>query len=100
MKTENFKVYSNGHCKCSKIKPDQTSIIKILECSKKKPQKNNLVIIARNKWLIRNKLSYPENLELANLCLMIKNGELIRAFYSNELSHVIKKQNYLINILN
>lgn len=100
MNTDNFKVYSNGHCKSLKIKPDQDSIIKVLKCSKKKPQKNNVVIIARHKWLIRNRLCLPENLELANLCLMIKNGELIRAFYSNELSHVIKKQNYLINILN
>lgn len=100
MKTDNFRVYSNGHCKCSTVKPDQASILKILECSKKKPQNNNVVIIARHRWLIRIKFSLPENLELANLCLMIKIGELIRAFYSNELSHVIKKQNYLINILN
>ena len=56
--------------------------------------------MARYEWLKRHRLSYPVDMELPNLCLTIREGKLIRAFYSNVLTHVIKKQNYYIQILN
>lgn len=100
METKQFSTNSNGHCRASKVIPDQKSIQMILEASKKKPQKGNSVIIGRYQWLKRRGLHIPMEMELPNLCLMIKHGSLQRAFYSNVLTHVIKKQNYYIQILN
>lgn len=48
----------------------------------------------------QRKLLLPEDLTVPNLCLTIKDGELIRAFYSETMTHVIKKLNYRIQILN
>ena len=100
MDTTNFKVSANSECKAAKVVPDQHSIKVTLASAKKEPQKKNTVIIARYNWLIKHKLVFPSQMELPNLCLTIKEGKLIRAIYSNELSHIIKKQNYFIQVLN
>ena len=100
MDTTNFTTNPNRHCRASKEAPDQKAIKLILASAKKKYQKANIVIIARYKWLKNHKLQFPANMELPNLCLMLKKGELERAFYSNVLTHVIKKQNYYIQVLN
>ena len=98
--TTKFLVTSDGSCKASKVAPDQKTIKTILASAKKKQLQANAIIIARFDWLKRNKLKFPENMELPNLCLKIKEGQLVHAFYSNELTHVIKKQKYTIQILN
>ena len=100
MDTSNFSTSPNGACLNLKIAPDQKSINRAFAMAKKAPCKKNLIIIARFQWLRRSKLVFPDQVELPNLCLVIKEGKLIRAFYSNELSHIIKKQNYYIQILN
>lgn len=100
METDKFQVATNGSCRKSSATPDQKAIKIILASAKKKPLKTNAIIIARYQWLSKHKLNIPEDMELANLCLTIKDGKLIRAFYSNILSHIIKKQNYSIQILN
>jgi hypothetical protein len=93
-------VKSDGSCEEIKFVPDQKTIKIILASAKKKQLKANAIIIARYEWLKRNKLKFPENMELPNLYLKIKNGKLVQVFYSNVLTHVIKKQNYFIQILN
>ena len=100
METTKFIVTADGSCKASKVTPDQKTIKTILASAKKKQLEANAIIIARYEWLKRNKLKFPENMELPNLCLKIKNGKLAHAFYSNVLTHVIKKQKYFIQILN
>lgn len=98
--TTNFTVTGDGSCKASKISPDQKTIKTVLAGAKMKPLENDSIIIARYDWLKRNKLKFPEKMELPNLCLKIKGGKLVHAFYSNVLTHVIKKQRYFIQILN
>jgi hypothetical protein len=98
--TTTFAVTSDGSCKTAKVAPDQKTIKTILASAKKKQLQTNAIIIARFDWLRRNKLKFPENMELPNLCLKIKGGKLVHVFYSNVLTHVIKKQNYFIQILN
>lgn len=100
MNTQTFKVTANGSCPASKFEPDQKTIKTVLSSAKKKPLKTNAIVIARYEWLKRHKLSLPEKMELPNLCLTIKEGKLIRAFFSNVMTHVIKKQKYYIQILN
>lgn len=100
MKNLNFSTSPHGACKVTEAKPDEISVTRVLKSSKKKPKASNTIIIARYEWLKRNKLSLPSNIELPNLCVTIKEGKLIRAFYSNVLSHIIKKQKYYIQILN
>jgi hypothetical protein len=100
MNTTNFTVTSDGSCRSSKFVPDQRTIKAVLAAAKKKPLLTNTIIIARFDWLRRNKLNFPFDFELPNLCLKIKNGRLAHVFYSNELTHIIKKQKYLIQILN
>lgn len=100
MNTFDFSVNANSHCSCSKLRPDQYSINMILQAAKKKQQKQNFVIIARFQWLEKRGLQWPERMNLPNLCLIIKNGKLEKAFYSNTLTHIIKKQNYIIQVLN
>lgn len=100
MDTKNFTVTADGSCGASKVSPDQKTIKTALASSKKKQLKENAIIIARFEWLKRNKLKFPDGMELPNLCLKIKNGKLVHAFYSNVLTHVIKKQKYHIQILN
>jgi hypothetical protein len=95
-----FSVISNGSSKAAKVAPDQKTIKTILASVKKKQLQTNAIIIARFDWLRRNKLKFPENMELPNLCLKIKGGKLVHVFYSNVLTHVLKKQNYFIQILN
>jgi len=95
-----FSSNPNGACKATEVKPDELSVVRVLRSSKKKPKESSTIIIARYEWLKRNKLPLPPNIELANLCVTIKEGKLIRAFYSNVLSHIIKKQKYYIQILN
>jgi hypothetical protein len=95
-----FSVTSDRSCRASKVAPDQKTIKIILALAKKKHLQTNAIIIARFDWLRRNKLMFPQNMELPNLCLKIKNGKLVHVFYSNVLTHVIKKQKYNIQILN
>ena len=95
-----FSISANGECKAGKVSPDQKAIKIALASAKKKHLQKSTVIIARYDWMKRNKISFPENMELPNLCLTVKNGKLIRAFFSNVLTHIIKKQNYHIQILN
>lgn len=100
METGKFKTNSNGHCKKSQTVPDQKSIVLAINMVRKDFKDGNLVIIGRFAWLERNKLQIPSDMDLPNICVMIKEGKLERAFYSNVLTHVIKKQNYNIQILN
>ncbi len=100
MDTTKFSTRSNNERKSSKITPDQMAIKIALASAKKKHIVKSTVIIARYNWLKRNKIKFPENMELPNLCLTIKDGKLIRAFFSSVLTHIIKKQNYHIQILN
>jgi len=100
MEQSTFSTNPNGACPPLRIAPDQKSINLALAAAKKDALNKNLIIIARFQWLCRSKLNYPDQVELPNLCLIIKEGKLIRAFYSNVLSHIIKKQNYYIQILN
>ena len=100
MNTTNFIVTSDGSCQASKISPDQKTIKAILASAKKKQLEANAIIIARYDWLKRNKLKVPENMDLPNLCLKIKNGKLVHTFYSSVMTHIIKKQRYRIQILN
>lgn len=100
MKAKKFNRYSNGHCSFSKLKVDQKTVDAIIKALRKRPLKKNAVIIARHDWIKRRSLQVPEDMELANFCLMVKKGKEYRAFYSNTMTHVIKKQNYHIQILN
>lgn len=100
MDTKNFKVSANNECKASKIVPDQKAINRAIAAAKKKHLATGSVIIARYKWLVKNKLSFPIEMDMPNLCLTVKEGKLIRAFYSSVLTHIIKKQNYYIQVLN
>lgn len=100
MDTRNFKVSANNECRASKIVPDQKAISHAIASAKKKYLTTGIVVIARYKWLLKNKLPFPVDMDMPNLCLTVKDGKLIRAFYSNVLTHVIKKQNYYIQVLN
>ncbi len=100
METNSFKVSANNETKASKIAPEQKAIKSALRCAKKRKLKDNLVIIARYQWLVRNKLNFPPEMDMPNLCLTIKQGRLIRAFYSTVMTHVIKKHQYFIQVLN
>lgn len=100
METVKFSISPKGQCKASKVIPNQKAINVAIAASKKKPQKENTVVIARYQWLKKHKLPYPEKMELPNLCIVIKNGKLKSAFFSNVLTHIIKKQNYYLQILN
>ena len=100
MDTTNFKISANNETRASKVIPEQKAIKVALAFAKKKHLQNNLVIIGRHQWLKRHKLNFPEKMELPNLCLTVKNGKLIRAIYSNVLTHIIKKQKYFIQVLN
>ena len=100
MDTKNFKVSANNECKASKAVPDQKAINRAITAAKKKYLATGTVIIARYKWLVKNKLPFPEGMDMPNLCLTIRGGKVIRAIYSNVLTHVIKKQNYYIQVLN
>lgn len=96
-----FKCYANGHCKKSRYRPDNRSITRVILSTKRRLlEKENVVVIARYRWLSKRNLFLPDDMEIPNLCLMIKNKKLIRAFYSDTLNHVIKKLNYFIIILN
>lgn len=99
-KSNKFKVYGNGHCHYSKLRPDQKSIDIAIQRSRKKYLQNNAIIILRFNFLNRMKLQVPEEIELANLCLIIKNGKEHLSFYSSDLTHIIKKQKYHIQIIN
>jgi hypothetical protein len=100
MNTTTFKTSSQGHCPISKTPPDQKTIHRVLASAKRKRLSANTIIIARYGFLKRQKLPLPEKMLLPNLCLTIKNGKLVRAFFSNVMTHIIKKQNYYIQILN
>jgi len=98
--TTKFKCHSNNECKASKLIPSQEAIKAVIQCVRKKRLETNIVVIARYQWLRRHQFDFPTEIELPNLCLEIKNGQLKRAFFSDVLTHVIKKQRYFILILN
>ncbi len=98
--TDNFKCHSNNECKASRLIPSQEAIQAAIQCVRKKRLETNIVVIARYQWLTRNHFDFPLEIELPNLCLEIKDGKLKRAFFSNVLTHVIKKQRYFILVLN
>ncbi len=100
MDTKNFKISANNERKASKIAPDQKAINRAITSAKKKYLNCSIIIIARYQWLRRNKLSFPIDMDMPNLCLTVKDGKLIRAFYCTVLTHIIKKQNYYIQVLN
>jgi hypothetical protein len=100
MEKTKFKNGTQGLCPRSAIRPDEKSINMTLQSSRKDHLQKWTVIIARFDWLKRNKLMIPEDIELANLCLVVKKGKLDRAYYSSTLSNVIKKQRYYFQILN
>jgi hypothetical protein len=100
MEPTKFKNGAQGLCFRSMIRPDEKSINMTLQSSRKDHLQKWTVIIARFDWLKRNKLMIPDDIELANLCLVVKDGKLDRAFYSSTLTHVIKKQRYYFQILN
>ncbi len=79
---------------------DKKTIQVVLASAKKKPLKSNAIVIARYEWLKKHGLPFPTDMELPNLYLKIKNGILTSSTYNNVLVHVIKKQNYHIQILN
>ena len=83
-----------------KNSPDIKTIETVLAAAKKKPLKTNAIVIARYEWLKKHKLLFPADMELPNLYLKIKNGKLTSSSFNNVLVHVIKKQNYHIQILN
>lgn len=80
--------------------PDKKTVQVVLAAAKKKPLKTNAIVIARYEWLKKHKLPFPEDMQLPNLYLKIKNGMLKSAYYNNVLTHAIKKQRYHIQILN
>jgi hypothetical protein len=100
MNTNNFKVSASNSCKASQVKPEQKAIKAALAAAKKKPQMDCTIIIARYNWLQRHKQNIPIGIDLPNLCIWVKEGRLERAFYSTTLTHIIKKQRYLIQVLN
>lgn len=100
MNAINFSVTSHGQCKTSSLAPDQRTIDLVIKAARKKPLRGNAVILARHDWMKRHKLQLPLDMDLANFCLMIKDGKPYRAFYSNTMTHIIKKLNYNIQVLN
>lgn len=100
MTTNNFKTSSQGLCRISNLVPDQNAIQMVLTSARKKSREGNLIIIARMAWLNNHKVVTPVGMELPNLFIVIKKGKLHRAFFSSTLTHVIKKQNYYIQMLN
>lgn len=101
MDTKHFSINSCGMCKTSKEVPDQKSIQVTLQSSKKAPIRSGYaIIVARYQWLLKNKLKTPEDINLPDLCLVIKAGRLRRAFYSDTFSYGFKKLKYDIQVLN
>jgi len=101
METEQFSKNACDWCRTSKLRPDQKSIKVAFTLARKKPvEKGNAIIIARYQWLISHKLTIPQDMLLPNLCIIVKEGKLRRAFYSDTLTDIIKKQRYNIQILN
>lgn len=100
MSTMNFKRSPQGLCQVSKVVPSADLINRALATAKKRYRSGHLIIIARTSWLEDVKALTPADMPLVNLCIVIKHGILDRAFFSTTLTHVIKKQNYYIQILN
>jgi hypothetical protein len=100
IKMKKIKIGTQGLCKRSALRPDQKSISLTLRFSDKVHLEKWTVIIARFEWLKRNKLTIPDDLKLANLCVVVKDGKLDRAFYASTMPHLIKKQRYYFQILN
>lgn len=95
-----FSTSPGDTCFASRFRPSENTLKAVLAASKKKPQSGNTIIIARYNWLIKNKLGYPHEMKLPNLCITIKEGKLKRAFYSEDLTHIIKKLSYYIQVIN
>jgi hypothetical protein len=100
MSNSNFKKSPQGLCKASGTVPDSNLINRVLASARKKQRAGHLIIIARTSWLQNTNTIMPVNMPLANLCVVVKNEALDRAFFSSTMTHVIKKQNYYIQILN
>ena len=90
----------NGHSENDRLSSNEAHIPWILSKISKRHLQTNVIVIARFKWLKRNRIKFPANIELPNLYIKVKQGRLIHAYYTDILTHVIKKQNYYIKLLN
>jgi hypothetical protein len=95
-----FTTWADDSCKISEQRPDDSSVLQALVRAHEYQCSGNLIVIVRNRWLKFNGLSTPNDLNYPNLCVTITNGILNRAFYSEDLSHIIKKQSYFIQLFN
>ena len=95
-----FKVNSQGMAHMAAKRPPYQSIKRVVRHLHANELKINLIVIARNSWLKRHKLPLPEEKGLFNLCVQIRDGKVIRAFYSETMLHLLKKLNYKIKMLN
>lgn len=95
-----FDNFADDSCKTSKVKPDMNSVIECLRMAHPYHFSGNLIIIARYRWLLQMGLPVPEGLNVPNLCIRIVQGIPMSAFYSQDLMHIPKKQNYFIQVLN
>lgn len=90
----------SGQSEKGRLCPNEEPLQWILSKISKRHLQTNVIVIARFKWLKRNRIKIPANIELPNLYIKVKQGRLIHAYYTDILTHVIKKQNYYIKILN
>lgn len=95
-----FDNFADDSCKTSRVKPDVNSVIECLQTAHPYHFSGNLIIIARYRWLVKMGLPLPEGLDVPNLCIRIVQGIPMSAFYSQDLMHIPKKQNYFIQVLN
>lgn len=95
-----FTTWANDSCIVSKERPKDSTVLRAMASAHEKHCHGNLIIIARNQWLRFNGQVMPKDLIIPNLCITITNGLLNRAFYSEDLAHIIKKQSYFVQVLN
>lgn len=95
-----YKVNAQGLAPIIEKKPDRKSIKRVVRHISSGDLKKNIIIIARNHWLRIHKLPVPPEDRLYNLCVQIRDGRVIRSFYSDTMLHLLKKLNYKIVILN
>lgn len=95
----NFHKNTGNQCSRSKVCPSDNAILSTLLNSKKMNHKR-LVVIARTAFLIRNRIPFDTEMDQCNLCIIIKEGIIHRSYFSNTLTHVIKKTTYHIEVLN
>jgi len=100
LKIEGYKVNSQGMAPMDAKHPPRQSIKRVIRHLNDDELRNNLIVIARNSWLKCHKLPLPAEEGIYNLCVQIKKGQVIRAFYSETMQHLLKKLNYKLIILN